>query len=157
MKPPKVYLRPWEVGDTSFSLKVRNHPELMKWFRQDAPIKTAAQRAFIKQSKPDYYGYVIEADKQPVGLCAVTTSGEFSIAILPLWQRKGIAYKAMQILEAIARVYDKGMLWSEVFVTNPALSFYLHKCGFKAVSVQERKYFKEGIGQVDVVRIEKAL
>jgi hypothetical protein len=45
-------------------------------------------------------------------------------------------------------------VWSEVFIGNPALEFFITKCGFKIVGCKERAYYKQGIGLVDVVRIE---
>lgn len=134
-----------------FSLRVRNHPKLMRWFRQDEPISMEDQREFICQDISAYGSYnceVVEADGEPVGLCNVKSTGEFGIAILPEHQGRGIAAWVMEQLK------EKDFsIWSEVFVGNPALEFFIAKCGFKVVGVKERAYHKQGVGLIDVVQI----
>jgi RimJ/RimL family protein N-acetyltransferase len=137
--------------------KVRNHPDLQRWFRQDEDLTFLQEQHFIRDAKW-YHGYIIEVSGQPVGVCGLVEDREgrekaleFGIAVLPEFQQKGIATKAMQLLQQLA---GKKCVYSEVFVDNPALSWYLHKLGFKAVSVRERAYYKKGVGLVDVVRIE---
>lgn len=142
-------LRPWKTSDVEFCLKVRNDPRLYRWFRQDAPISEDEQFNFIHRDitgQTGYNGLVIISDNQPIGLCSVRTTGEFSIAILPEFQGKGIAKWVMSQL---------GPCWSEVFIDNPALGFYLSKCGFKAISVKERAYYKKDIGLIDVILIDR--
>lgn len=145
-----VSIRPWQVSDAPFVLSVRNHPDLMRWFRQDEPITLDNQIKFIENDLT-YNGQIIEADGIPVGVCNVKTSKEFGIAVLPQFQGLGYAKAAMKMLSD-ANPYT----WSEVFVKNPALGFYLSKCGFKATSVKERAYYKKCDGLVDVVLIEKS-
>lgn len=150
--PTKVSLRHWTEKDVMFSLSVRNHPLLMKWFRQDAPITVEEQTKFIKQdisAYGQYNGMIIEADGEPAGLCGVKNTGEFTIAILPEHQRRGISTWVMHQL--VDRDYS---IWSEVFVGNPALEFFITKCGFKITGVKERAYHKQGIGLIDIVRIQ---
>lgn len=150
-KPTLLMLRPWTLNDVEFSLKVRNHPDLMTYFRQDEPIDIDDQREFIKQdisAYGSYNGMVVEADGEPVGLAGVKSTGEFTIGILPEHQGRGIAKWVMAQL--INREYN---IWSEVFVGNPALEFFIAKCGFKIVGVEERAYYKKGKGLVDVVVI----
>jgi len=148
---PQVTLRPWEVTDAAFCCYTRNDPRLYRWFRQDEPIKLKDQKKFIAEDKlyDNYGGMVIEVNNKPVGLCAVKMDSEFSIAVLPEHQGKGIAKRAMQLL-----IKKHPYLWSEVFVGNPALGFYLFKFGFKITGVKERAYYKKGVGLVDVVKIE---
>lgn len=145
----KLSLRPWTLDDVEFSLKVRNHPELMRWFRQDSLITVAEQRRFIEIDviTGHYNGMVIEADGEKAGLCGVKHTGEFTIGVLPEYQRKGISSWAMKQL--IKMEYK---IWSEVFVGNPALEWFIH-LGFKVVDVEERAYYKKGIGLVDTVTI----
>ena len=144
--PSLLKLRPWKPRDVYFCLKVRNDPRLYRWFRQDKEITLAEQLEFM-QTNTNYNGQVIEYDGISVGLCAVRKdTKEFSIAILPEWQGCGIAKEVMKRL---------GPCWSEVFATNPALGFYLSKCGFKVTGVKEKHYFKKGIGLVDTVRIQR--
>lgn len=147
----KVSLRPWTLDDAVFVCYLRNDPALMRWFRQSTPLKLKAQRKFIEADIKfrNYNGYVVEADGKPVGVCAVKSTQEFSIGIDPAFQKKGIATKAMQIL-----IKNHPQMWSEVFCDNPALSWYLHKLGFKLTCVKERAYYKPNVGLVDVVRIE---
>lgn len=147
-----VTLRPWTQADAEFVVKVRNIPELMRWFRQDEPLTVEGQRAFMNSFNGQIYnGQIIEADGQPVGICSINiASREFGIAVLPEWQKKGIATEAMlKLLDSAPYAH------SEVFVDNPALSWYLHKLGFKATGVKERAYYKKGVGLVDVVYIQR--
>lgn len=134
-----------------FSLKVRNHPLLMKWFRQDEPISVEEQTDFIKQDVSAYGAYngmVIEADGEPVGLCGVKNTGEFTIGVLPEHQHRGISSWVMAQL-----VNRESGIWSDVFVGNPALEFFIAKCGFKISNVLQRACYKQGIGLMDTVRI----
>ena len=124
-----VVLRSWTLKDVEFSLKVRNDPKLYKWFRQDEPITIEEQTKFIENDTDvfgEYNGEIVEVDGEPVGLCGIKNTGEFTIAILPEYQHKGISIQVMNQLT------NKGFcIWSEVFVGNPALEFFISKCGFK--------------------------
>lgn len=146
-----VTLRPWTTDDTRFACKVRNHPDIMCWFRQDEPLTEDAQWYFIENDvykNSGYKGRIIEYKGKPVGLCGIKTSREFTIGLLPEYQGQGIAKKAMELL-----LKDKHGVWSEVFVGNPALEFFIAKCGFRITEVKERAYYKKGKGLVDVVTI----
>ena len=147
----KIILRPWTLEDIDFSLSVRNHPDLMKWFRQNNKITYDQQKEFIKRDLGlcgTYNGMIIEVGKYRVGICGVKDTREFSIGILPEYQHKGIASEVMN------QLYMKcGRMWSEVFVGNPALEFFISKCGFKIKSVKERAYHKHGQGLIDIVEI----
>ena len=147
----KVNIRPWTLADVSFSLHVRNHPECMRYFRQNSYLTKEGQLEFIKADIGDYgiyNGNIIEADGAPAGLCGVKTTGEFTIAILPEFQHKGVATQAMQQL-----IKREHTIWSEVFVGNPALEWFIGKLGFKVCGVRERAYYKPELGLVDVVKI----
>lgn len=150
LKLSDIVLRPWTLEDVMFSLRVRNHPLLMKYFRQDDPISVEEQKKFISEDlfKHHYNGLIIEVKRQPVGLCSVKDTGEFTLGLLPEYQHKGIATEVMKML--IARECE---IWSEVFVGNPALEWFISKLGFKVSGVRERAYFKQGIGLIDVVSI----
>lgn len=153
--PLSVKLRPWSLDDLMFTLRVRNHPLLMKFFRQDEPIGLEEQKAFIEKDLGPYGSYngqVIEVDGEPVGLCGVKSTGEFTLGLLPEHQHKGIATEAMKTL--LQKEEGFGSVWSEVFVGNPALEFFVAKCGFKITGVKERAYYKQGIGLIDVIKIQ---
>jgi RimJ/RimL family protein N-acetyltransferase len=143
-------VRPWTLDDVRFSLKVRNNPELMKWFRQDSPISPLEQLEFIRKDlqNREYGGHVVEADGVPAGLCGVKYTGEFTIGILPEYQHKGVASFAMRFL-----IKKCPKIWSEVFVGNPALEWFISKHKFKVTGVKERAYYKKELGLLDVVRI----
>lgn len=150
----KVFIRPWTTrsDDIHFTLRVRNHPDLMKWFRQDKALTGSEQVNFMCrdiEENSGYNGRIIEVDGVPVGMCGVKDTGEFTIAILPEYQKKGISTKVMQLM-----VENNKNVWSEVFVGNPALEFFISKCGFKVVGVKEKAYRKKGVGPVDVVVIK---
>jgi RimJ/RimL family protein N-acetyltransferase len=145
-----VIIRPWTIRDVDFSLTVRNNPELMKWFRQSKPIHYEDQTRFIAydiSDNGDYNGRIIESDGIPVGMCGVKDSGEFTIAVLPEFHHKGIARAAM------LGMISQGRIWSEVFVGNPALEWFIKNFDFKIVNVKERAYYKPELGLVDVVEI----
>lgn len=147
----KLSLRPWTLEDVAFSLKVRNCPELMKYFRQDKPLTLLEQAEFIEKdlsTAGTYNGMVVEADGVPVGLCGIKDSGEFTIGILPEYQHQGIASWVMKHL-----IQMNEDLWSEVFVGNPALEWFIH-LGFKVTGIEERAYYKQGLGFVDVIAIK---
>lgn len=146
-----VTLRPWTLQDADFALQVRNNQDCMRYFRQSSFLTKEGQVEFMKADLGDYGTYngrVIEADGVPVGLCGVKTTGEFTFAILPEYRHKGIGVKAMKIL--IAEHKD---IWSEVFVGNPALEWFIAELGFRVTGVKERAYYKPELGLVDVVVI----
>ena len=148
----KVTLRPWTLQDIDFTLRVRNNPDLMKWFRQNKPITYKEQKKFIEQDLSNwgaYNGEIIEADEVPVGMCGVKDTGEFTLAVLPEHQHKGIATQAMKLL-----ISKSFVPWSEVFVGNPALEWFISVLGFKVMDVKERAYYKPEQGLVDIVRIK---
>lgn len=138
-------LRSWTVDDAEFCLTVRNHPELMRWFRQDEPLQLEQQKEFILNDK-DYNGLVIIGDGERLGLCGVKNSGEFTIGLLPEYQHRGIAKWVMSCL-----IRKRQGIWSEVFVGNPALEWFI-RLGFKIVDVAENKYLKNG-KPIDTVTI----
>ena len=147
----QVKLRRWNVADAEFCCVARNDPALMRWFRQKTPLVVEDQKKFIEADLETnaYGGYVIETEGIPVGLCAIKSTGEFSIGILPEYQHNGIATKAMKLL-----LKKCPHMWSEVFVGNPALEYYISVFGFKITGVKEKAYHKEGVGFVDVVEIK---
>lgn len=146
----KIHLRHWTLDDVQFSLRIRNDPSVMENFRQDKPLTKENQYNFIKKDLEDnsYNGYVIEANKKLIGLCGIKDSNEFTIALLPEYRGKGYAMQVMK--ELIKRNPD---IWSEVFVGNPALEWFI-KLGFKVIGVHERQYYKKGKGLIDVVVIK---
>lgn len=165
-----VNIRPWRTGDAEFVISVRNHPDLMKWFKQDEPLTLMQQEHFMRGVAPEknYLGYIIELSNCiPIGVCSlvldvnknyVAEAAEFGIALLPEYQGHGYAKEAMKLLCDLAFMqYKVKTVYSDVFVTNTALPFYLFKCGFKATGVTERAYYKKELGWVDVVKIERSL
>jgi ribosomal protein S18 acetylase RimI-like enzyme len=149
----KISLRPWQVADAMFCCYVRNDPKLMKVFRQDEPITLEEQRTFILMDiiNRDYNGQIVMVNGKPAGLCGVKATQEFTIAVLPEYQKKGISTKVMKML-----IRQHPQMWSEVFVGNPALEWFISKLGFRVTGVKERAYYKKEIGLVDIVRIEHA-
>jgi RimJ/RimL family protein N-acetyltransferase len=123
----------------------------MVYFRQDEPLTLKEQLKFIEEdTQPggEYNGQIIEYHGKPVGLCGVKNTCEFTIGLLPEYQGKGVATKAMQILQS-----TWSPMWSEVFVGNPALEWFISKLGFKVIGVKERAYYKQELGLVDIVLI----
>lgn len=158
-----ITIRPWNILDAEFMLKCRNNKALMRWYRQDKKLTLKWQREFIKTGSilHQYNCYIVEYGiGKPVGFVAyshiLNDTAEFSIGILPKYQGKGYAKAAMESLESLVRSKNLRGLYSEVFVDNPALGFYL-KLGYKITNVKERAYYKRNVGMVDVVRIEKCL
>jgi ribosomal-protein-alanine N-acetyltransferase len=154
-----VTLRRWCLDDAEFVCKVRNTPELQQWFRQSSDLTVEKQRAFMNDHW-EYKGYIITVDGKRIGMCALVVLDsekvEFGIAVLPKYQGKGYAKEAMEQLCRLAfKQFQAKCVFSEVFVKNPALPFYLWKCGFKATGVRERAYYKKGVGMIDVVWIER--
>lgn len=121
----------------------------MKWFKQDVTLTLHAQLKFMESEDGlNYGGMIIYYKNKPVGICNVKQpSKEFGIAILPKYQGKGIGTYAIKYLQ---NKYP--YMWSNVFVKNPALKFYLNN-GFKAYKVAEREYYKKGAGFIDTVYI----
>jgi RimJ/RimL family protein N-acetyltransferase len=145
---------------------VRNHKALQRWFRQDDDISQEKQEAFMRNCFP-YFGYIVEADEVKAGVVSLKFSldpidltgdqAEFGIGILPWYQKQGIATQAMEQIVEIARRRGVKRIYSDVFVDNPALSWYLRKLQFKAYGVKERAYYKKDVGLVDVVLIERGI
>jgi RimJ/RimL family protein N-acetyltransferase len=160
-----IKLRPWNEGDAQFIRNLRNDVRLMRWFRQDAPLTLEDQCKFIRTKLKDrtYIGYIIVDRHKAVGFVALTPRkiyldrAEFSIGIAPEQQGKGYAKEAMRLLHEEAARLGFKYLDSDVFIDNPALSFYLSKCGFKAIKAKEDYHYKAGIGLVDAVYIRKDL
>lgn len=155
---PEVTIRPWTLEDAEFLVKVRNTQDIQRWFRQDRDLTVDEQRQFMKTTKT-YHGFIVEAAGKPVGFTALVEHSnglEFSIGILPEHQKQGIASVAMtQLLEHGFKKMGAKLIFSDVFVKNPALTFYIRKCGFRPVRVKERAYYKKHEGLVDVVEIER--
>jgi RimJ/RimL family protein N-acetyltransferase len=160
-----VTIRPWTLDDAEFIRSARNHPDLQKWFRQDLDLTSEEQIQFMTTAMdPEhhnrYLGFVIEADGQPVGFCALTPGSdfgaEFSIGVLPDHQHKGISTQAMIQLAATALKLGYRYLYSDVFVGNPALDWYTKKLGFTVGALHKDKYLKKG-ERVDAVYISKTL
>ena len=153
--------RVWRLTDAEFIVSVRNTPELQQWFKQDSNLTISEQREFMALIAPDisYYGFIVEVNDKPIGFTSLilhdNKSAEMGIGILPKYQGKGFTLEAVRQIVSIAfNEFQCKRVFGDVFVTNPALSFYLHKCGFRATHVQERKYMKKGL-PVDVVYIEQ--
>lgn len=154
-------LRIWQLKDVDFIVRVRNTPELQQWFKQDHDLTDVEQVDFMTQVAPKcgYYGFIVEVKDNPIGIIALKLSGineaEFSIAILPEHQQQGYSQETMQQLIGVAfNEFRLKRVYGDVFVKNPALSFFLHKCGFVATSVLANKYIKKGCS-IDVVNIEQ--
>lgn len=136
-------LRPWELADAWFVCKLRNDPELNKWFRQEHDIKLEEQILFMTHS-PNYHGYILIEDNTPVGVFALNKE-ELCIAS-PI----GYHEFGLRLLEKAER---PKRMWGEVFYGNPALSIYLEN-GFKSKQHRLNRYVKNG-QSVDVTLIEK--
>lgn len=141
-------IRKWTLKDAPFTLKVRNHPKLMKWFRQDKPLTLEQQYIFIKNDLlyNKYFGCIIELWNKPIGVTNLKQTMEFGLALLPEYQNKGLE-------EDILNMLPKGS-WSEVFLGNPMIRIYLNN-GFEITNAEERKYYKKYAGFVDVMKVEK--
>ena len=157
-----VELRFWEIKDAEFVIRVRNTPELQRWFRQDADLTLEEQLEFMSMTAPEisYYGFIAEINGMPIGIAALRLcpdkSAEFCIGILPQWQGKGYTAQAVErILSVAYNEFQCKRVWGDVFVDNPALSFYLTKCGFKATSVIEHFCYKQAVGNISAVHIEQ--
>jgi RimJ/RimL family protein N-acetyltransferase len=161
----RTSLRPWRIKDAEYLLYLRNHPHLMRWFRQDKEITLEEQKAFMREGakKIGYVGYMVVADDRPVGFVALShinkdrRCAEFSIGIDPVFSGQGIGTEALKRLEWMAKQqHDVSILYSDVFCDNPALGMYLRD-GFLCYGVREDYAYKKGIGLVDAVRIKKSL
>lgn len=147
-----ISIKHWKLTDAEFISKVRNIPELMKWFKQDQPVSLEQQKDFMLSPEGTKYGgMVIRYKRKPVGVCNIKKSSEFGIALLPEYQGKGIGTFVVNHMKA-----TNSNIWSNVFVMNPALKFYLNN-GFKAFKVREREYYKKHYGWVDTVYIRCTL
>jgi ribosomal-protein-alanine N-acetyltransferase len=107
-----------------------------------------------------YYGFIVEAGNTPIGFTCLRLkddkSAEMGVGILPQYQGQGYTKEAVRQIVSIAfNEFQCNRVFGDVFVRNPALSFYLHKCGFKAYSVEKKAYYKQGIGMIDTVLIEQ--
>jgi ribosomal protein S18 acetylase RimI-like enzyme len=156
-----ISVKPWSIGHAPEVVRLRNLPELKRWFRQEEDLTVEEQVSFMK-TRSDYHGYLVWFEDKVVGFVAWIQDhnpnfAEFSVGIDPAYQQRGIATEAMTQLEAQAKASGIKFLYSDVFLDNPALSFYLHKCGFKAVKAKEDYCYKQGVGVVDAIRICKAL
>lgn len=140
-----VSLRPWSIKDAEFVVQLRNKPELMRWFRQDRALTVAEQIHFMK-TRPHYEAYIVEYEGKPIGVIA---QEYYELSIVAPFEYH---VDAIRLLE---QVNKPRMLYGEVFVQNPMLGTYLTDCGFKAVHVKERRYYKRECGAQDVVFIEK--
>lgn len=162
MQTNKVTLRPWCVEDAAFLTKLRNHPDLKKWFRQERDLTVEEEKAFIA-SNWDYKGFVIlRSDGIRVGYIALVFHGddnkaaEFSIALHPRYHGKGYAKEALNTLCHFAySMFGVERIYSDVFSHNPALGMYVEKCGFTLLCKKSNYCFKNGQGVVDAVGIER--
>jgi hypothetical protein len=137
-------IRPWCLKDAGFVVKMRNKPELQKWFRQERDLTLDEQILFMTHS-PNYKGYILLEDNRPVGVFALNKDELCIVAPLD-YHMFGI--------RALEKVERPERMWGEVFFGNPALSIYLNDCGFKTKEFRVNRYMKNGQG-IDVVVIEK--
>lgn len=163
----QIKLRVWTLKDADFLVECRNSKFLQRWFRQDKDITLDEQLDFMQSTAPKigYYGFIIEyqeVNKTKIGFCGLKMDAdrgaEFSIGLLPQYQAKGYATLAMKQLVSLA--FNEFMLkkvYSWVFVPNPALPFYIWKCGFKATKVKENYCYKKDYGLMDAVFIEQEI
>ncbi len=157
----RLRIRPWELKDAAQLVYIRNHPDLMKWFRQDRDLTLSEQIEFM-QWDMNYHGYVLEYGKKLIGFVAYVTKHknqddvEFSIGVLPEYQGKGFARTAMRFIEDRVKGAGFRVIYSWVFLKNPALSFYTWKCGFEITGVSP-SYTTKGDKTVAAVYIQKEL
>lgn len=159
----QIELRFWTLKDAPFVISVRNVPALQRWFRQDTDLTIEEQLEFMSNTAPEigYYGFIVELNGLPIGVTGLKLaddkSAEFCLAILPQWQGKGYTKQAVERTISVAfNEFQCKRVWGDVFVDNPALSFFLTQCGFKAVSVKEKACYKRLVGMVDTVHIEQS-
>lgn len=105
-----------------------------------------------------YYGFIAEVNGLPIGVTALrleanSKEAEFCIAILPEFQGRGLTKEVMRQLTSVAfNEFALNSLHGDVFANNPALSFFLWKCGFQVYGVREGLYSKKQ-HLIDVVQI----
>lgn len=137
-----------EVRDLEWVRNERNRPENRQWFRQDHLISQAEQERWF--ARTDMRSFVIDDSGEEIGvvslshLDAVARKCEFSIMISPEKRNKGHGSKALcSLLEHAFNDLNMNMVYSDVFVSNPALQMY-EKIGFKRYGILPNWYWKDG-------------
>lgn len=123
-----ISIRPWTLADAAFVISVRNRPDLMEWFRQSKPILLSEQKIYML-SHPDYHGYIILEDGEPVGVIA---NHKEELCIAAPFKYHALALPLLENEEKPKRLYG------DVLYGNPMLQTYLDS-GFKIKSIRIEK------------------
>jgi acetyltransferase len=73
--------------------------------------------------------------------------GEFAIAVSDVWQRRGIAARAIEGLCKAARLQGLDWLWGEVLEGNAAMLELMTRAGF----------YRSSLGPAGIVRVERSV
>lgn len=147
-----INLRRIHEDDLPILFSQRNHPEIYRWCRQNAPLHWENHVAWYKkQAENDSLSmFVIAEGPSVIGTCGLTdidyvnSRAEFSLYIAPEFQKSGYGKRAL--IELFKYGFnDLGLnrIWGETFEGNGALKLF-QNLGMKIEGVRDEFYYRSG-------------
>jgi len=128
-----VKLREITLNDTDFVVRLRNTPEILKWFTSQSKVSKEGHEKFMqryfKSDNTDEI-YIIEYQNIPVGMISLydIAHGQAEwgrVAVDPVYQKKGIGKKALKLIIERAKTLGLVRVYCSVRKENSiAISFY---------------------------------
>ena len=148
-----VYFLPISAQNIEAMRIARNTPEVRRWCRQVGLISEIDQHEWFNDQNDDPTIRMFEVHNQGgefVGVAGLTSidwinkRAEFSLYILPSYQLRGLACKALKTLFSHGfKDLNLNLIWGETFDKNPAAKVF-KKIGMVKEGTRRDFYFKGG-------------
>lgn len=148
-----------EYIDAVFDIQRRSYKPLYEKYRDDEtnPYMESKETVLKKYTKPGTIGYVFIEDDIPVGAVRILTGDEAykvsALAVLPEYQNRGIAQKALLEIEKIHADVECWKL--DTLMQEPGNCHLYEKLGY--VRVGESKPINDRLTLVDYVKEVKSV
>ena len=150
----RIGLRPITKDDTTFVVRLRNSPEVVRWLFSDEPVTVESHERFLDRLPANDRLYIAQRldDEIPVGMVGLVNidrrnqRAEFGrFAVDPNMRRKGYA-REMLLLTLLHGFEDLGLhrLWLEVLNHNEAASHLYQWSGFAEEGCLRKHILKGG-------------
>lgn len=145
-------LRRLSEEDLEWTFEARNHPDVMKWCRQYAPLHWANHCHWLEAQaeRDDVDMFAMEDGDIPIGVCGLTDidwvnrRAEFSLYVRPGNQGQGYGKQGLQMLLNYGfDVLNLNRIWGETFEDNPALKLF-ESLGFEEEGIRKEFYYRDG-------------
>jgi len=118
-------------NDWDFILKLRNNEQIRKFMTHDEIISKDVHYSYLEKQKsnPKFLNKIISFENNKVGYIRVDDD-DISIFVDPTFQGKGIASKALELFEPIAKSHGFTKLVGKVLIDNKQSEKIFLKNGF---------------------------